>query len=70
MKKNHLNGQVLSEKEMKEVKGGAWYIVKNPPTLWKCEECGYDIEYYLYNGELYCAVCENCGCRKEFKVEE
>lgn len=46
MKKNHLNEQVLSEKEMKEVKGG-YMIVGKDPKEWKfCTACGrpYDDE--------------------------
>lgn len=32
MKNSNVNGQVLSEQEMKEVKGGLWIIVANPPA--------------------------------------
>ena len=35
MKKNHLNGRVLSEKEMMEVKGGRQQVGHDPEN-WKC----------------------------------
>lgn len=40
MKKNHLNGQVLSEKEMKEVKGGYQQVGHDPQNWESCPHCG------------------------------
>ena len=74
MKKNHLNGQVLSEKEMKEVKGGAWYLIypngKLPEVPFPCEVCGHPIKELTYNGDNFLGICENCGSRKEIQLEE
>ena len=78
MKNNYLKGQVLSEKEMKEVKGGSWVIVKvvtppyNPPREIICDICDSEITDFEPNGQenTYVAVCSNCGCRKDVKKEE
>lgn len=72
MKKNHSNGQVLSEQEMKEVKGGEWYVIAGTPDAFYCESCGnliYEFGYNAFTG-TYVAVCDLCGCSKEVKVEE
>ena len=72
MKKNHSNGQVLSEQEMKEVKGGEWYVIAGTPKAFYCDACGNLIYKFEYNAltETYVAVCDLCGCSKEVKVEE
>ena len=77
MKKNHSNGQVLSEQEMKEVKGGNWLVVKvvtppyDPPTKIMCDICDTEITDIepAAQENTYVAVCSNCGCRKEVKKE-
>ena len=72
MKKNHSNGQVLSEQDMKEVKGGEWYVIAGTPDAFNCETCGnviYKFEYNALTG-TYVAICDVCGCSKEVKAEE
>ena len=78
MKKVFVKGHPLTENESKEVKGGAWYamkVVSDPfatPEKFPCTECGYEIDTFLYKPDekTYYAVCDNCGCSKEVKMEE
>ena len=78
MKTTALKGHPLTEKEMCEVKGGMWYAIKmvtdpnKEPDPFLCEGCGYEITEFEYNeqGGNYVAVCFNCGCKKEVKIEE
>ena len=69
MKKNHLNEQVLSEKEMKEVKGGYMVVGKDPKEWNFCPFCGTpydDNEEYgkpIYDPltGLWGRTCLECG---------
>ncbi len=59
MKNSKVNGLVLSEQEMREVKGGTIVI---PPVgaPGKCSVCGN--RSYHYESGIY--TCKNCGCVK------
>lgn len=70
MKKTNLNGQVLSEKEMKEVKGGAWIIVAGPPQNWICDVCGNPLTDFHHEPDgTYVSVCSYCGSEMRKKKE-
>lgn len=62
MKSKNLNGQMLSEKEMREVKGG--YPNENPyeENLKKCVVCGKELEGkpHPHDGG-YRIFCYYCG---------
>lgn len=62
MKTTNLNEQILSEKEMREVKGG--YPNENlyKENLKRCISCGAELkgEPRPYNGG-YLIFCYNCG---------
>lgn len=67
MKDSKVNGQVLSEKEMREVKGGATYEIDLETlvsgVLNFCMYCGHPFNgYYEFNDEGK-VVCLNCGCK-------
>ena len=70
MKNSNVNGQVLSENQMKEVKGGNWIIVANPTMKWICDVCGEKITEFMHEGENYVAICSNCGSTNEIQIEE
>ena len=74
MKQTVVKGHSLTEQELKEVKGGMWYIIepngKLPEVPFPCEECGHSIEELLYNGRYFYGICEVCGSRKEIIMEE
>lgn len=67
MEKKHLKGQVLSEKEMRKVKGGTPYkvgaeVIEN--GKWKfCPACAYEFTdeelEALKNGDT--VKCQDCG---------
>lgn len=59
MKKTNLNGQVLSEKEMKEVKGGKVFTVSEP-TAKICPLCE-SRNIKLVVDTKYKYLCEDCG---------
>ena len=60
MKKSHANGLILSEQEMKAVKGGA-EITLNAEFSY-CPGCGYPvISKEVIKDVLYVAKCTNCG---------
>ena len=69
MKKTILNGQVLSEMEMKEVKGGHFRSGKDPRDWDFCPVCKhiYDptdvLEQIIYDADtgLYGRLCLECG---------
>ena len=73
MKKTNLNGQVLSEMEMKEVKGGystgytPQEILAIQPE--KCVCCGFEFKgsYKFKEGKHY---CQACGCQIQVEDEE
>ena len=67
MKKTILNGQVLSEKEMKEVKGGTPYQVEAElieKGKWKyCPACAYafteeELDSLKAGNEVKCRKCK------------
>ena len=69
MKKSNVNGQVLSENQMKEVKGG-YRQVGNDPHNWKfCPACGHqyddndELEKAIYDPltGLWGRTCLYCG---------
>lgn len=67
MKKENLNGQVLSEKEMREVKGGMTYDI-DAETLASgvvkyCMACGHPFGGTYTIDENGFVVCPNCSCR-------
>ena len=69
MEKKNLNGQVLSEKEMREVKGGKYHENIGDPHADDliCDECGYPLEgKFVYNTttKLYSCYCSVCGAEK------
>ena len=76
MKETIVKGRSLTEKELKDVKGGTYYPLYNvtnpPPKPFLCDVCDHEVYLFLYDGDsgLFTAICENCGCRKEVKVEE
>lgn len=71
MKKKNQNGQVLSEKEMRGVKGGAWIVVANPPQDWRCDVCGATLtDFHHEEGSGYVSVCKVCGCITKQTVKE
>lgn len=71
MKKANLNGQVLSEKEMREVKGGRKLQGSDKDDMNFCPVCGYhytdedkkneDI-FEEIDGDWF-ATCPNCGSK-------
>lgn len=69
MKKTNLNGQVLSEKEMKEVKGGYFRTGKDYEYWNVCSNCGHvydpneEFEQIIYDPAtgLYGRLCLVCG---------
>lgn len=68
MESMKINGQVLSEKEMREVKGGAIVIPPEGYAPGKCSICGSTT--YIYDSGIY--MCANCGNRmteEEFENE-
>lgn len=73
MKSMKTNGQVLSEKEMKEVKGGARIEISIPDivagVLNFCPFCGYAFEghYDLDEGDV---MCPQCGAQVPHQKEE
>ena len=69
MEKKNLNGQVLSEKEMREVKGG--YIREVDWVIKVCEMCGtsYEKGDVEIKGSTYIYTCHNCGNLTETKIE-
>ena len=62
MKNSNVNGQVLSEQEMREVKGGYANERQYKENLVLCERCGTELEGdpHPYNGG-YRIFCYNCG---------
>ena len=69
MEKKNLKGQVLSEKEMREVKGGEFNDnITNPHAEdLICENCGNPlIGTFVYNSKtrLYSCFCSVCGTEK------
>lgn len=68
MKKTVLNGQVLSEKEMKEVKGGHPNVKSLDESLGKiCPVCGANYDEHGYYEDdhstgLHAMYCLECGC--------
>ena len=55
---------------MKEVKGGAWIIVANPPQNWICDGCGNPItDFYHEPDGAYVSVCGYCGSEMRKKKE-
>ena len=68
MKKTNLNGQVLSEKEMKEVKGGFPNVKPlNESFGIKCPVCGANYDEHGFHDEdystgLHVMYCLECGC--------
>lgn len=65
MKKTNLNGQILSEKEMKEVKGGTLDVRTDKPVDEICPTCKSRVEYKEGEGVWY-AFCEACGSKITF----
>lgn len=65
MKKTNLNGQVLSEKEMKEVKGGTRNENEFEENLNRCTNCGhtFDEVFEKENGTGYYVYCPKCGSK-------
>lgn len=60
MKKSNANGQVLSEKEMREVKGGAEITLS--AEFFYCPRCGHPvISKEVIKDVLYVATCKSCG---------
>lgn len=59
MKKTVLNGQVLSEKEMKEVKGGAEITLDG--RFYYCPICGKEVSADEILKGVFYAKCGNCG---------
>lgn len=59
MKSKNLNGQMLSEKEMREVKGGVT-ITLNADFSY-CPLCGFRVEAKAVgkNYEAYCPLCKS-----------
>ena len=62
MKSKNLNGHIMSEKEMKEVKGGYANENSYKENLVVCVACGERLEGtpHSYNGG-YRIFCYNCG---------
>lgn len=61
MKSKNLNGHVMSENEMKEVKGGCEISPKNVTDVPKeCGVCGG--QAFDYYSEPHLFICKNCGC--------
>lgn len=69
MKSMKANGQVLSEKEMREVKGG--YIREVNWVIKVCEMCGtpYKEDDVEIKGGTYIYTCHNCGNSTEAEIE-
>lgn len=68
MEKEIFNGQVLSEKEMREVKGGYQKVGKDPHNWKFCPHCGREysddeLEKVRYDPatDLYGRFCMICG---------
>ena len=62
MKSKNLNGQILSEKEMREVKGGTRNENLYKENLKRCTNCGYffDEVFDKENGPGYYIYCPKC----------
>lgn len=74
MQKVNLNGQVLSEKEMREVKGGVIIEGDDPTIMNFCPACSEaydktDKRYFIGPDEdgFYIAICKNCGSVNKVK---
>lgn len=68
MKTMKTNGQVLSEKEMRDVKGGTIVIPKEGYTPGKCSVCGSTT--YIFDSGIYiCACCGKRMTEEEFENE-
>ena len=65
MKSKNLNGQMLSEKEMREVKGGTRNENLYKENLKRCTNCGYffDEVFDKENGPGYYIYCPKCGSK-------
>ena len=68
MKDSKVNGQVLSEKEMREVKGGYQKVGKDPHNWKRCPNCNHEytddeLEKVRYDPvtDLYGRFCMECG---------
>ena len=63
MKKSNANGQVLSEQEMKAVKGGHVTTRANVVDLTACDGCGFPLVGMIATsiaGVGFCVKCPNC----------
>lgn len=65
MKTTNLNEQILSEKEMREVKGGTRNENLYKENLKRCTNCGYffDEVFDKENGPGYYIYCPKCGSK-------
>ena len=73
MKQTIVKGRPLTEKDLKEVKGGEFYFIKVITSLkpFSCDSCGYTISKFITTSDedIYTAICEYCGCCENVKME-
>lgn len=65
MRTNNFNGQILSEKEMKEIKGGTRNENLYKENLKRCTHCGHEfLEVFEKENEPgYYVYCPKCGSK-------